>query len=158
MLFPAKPTCHHGHQRPIGWAEPRRDDQYGIWEPFRRCDYCGSIHPEDLIKFLGEGATLDGADWKYGWPHKFYVRGIRNQYVGDVARVGTSFSAGKETAILGAPPKFCWSKWYNEHIMDEGYDDEARGALLSLLEQSGITFKIQDGRLIHISPSFGFQK
>lgn len=45
-------------------------------ESFRRCSYCGSVHPRDLLKARDEGkiGTVDrSVDWKYGWPHKVYV-------------------------------------------------------------------------------------
>jgi hypothetical protein len=70
-------------------------------DPFRRCSYCGSIHPADLLaldfevipfdpatfvpavppSFPAElqrpadykPPTVEWADWKYGWPHKLYV-------------------------------------------------------------------------------------
>lgn len=47
------------------WHEPRRG------EHFRRCSFCGSIHPEDLAAETGWRA--EWADRKYGFPHKFYV-------------------------------------------------------------------------------------
>lgn len=47
------------------WNEPRHG------EHFRRCSYCGSVHPEDLA---AEPAWQpEWADQKYLWPHKFYV-------------------------------------------------------------------------------------
>ena len=45
-------------------------------EGFRRCSYCGSVHPLDLLKARDEGriGKVDrSVDWKYGWPHKIYV-------------------------------------------------------------------------------------
>ena len=43
-------------------------------EPFRRCSYCGSLHPEDFLAAAKAGARIDrGVDWKYGWPHKVYI-------------------------------------------------------------------------------------
>lgn len=45
-------------------------------ESFRRCSYCGSVHPQDLLKARNEGkiGSVDrSVDWKYGWPHKIYV-------------------------------------------------------------------------------------
>jgi len=166
MKFPEAPTCHAKARRwgpdPISWREPRVDKEYGVTEPFRRCSYCGSIHPEDLIRLLGEGATLNGADWKYGWPHKFYVEGVPNKTTEVVAKVGSNSKAVDgvvvTTPILGKPPRECHVKWYNEHIMDEGYDDEARCALMSVLEASGITFSMKDGELVYRSPCHGFQK
>lgn len=47
------------------WREP----DYG--EHFRRCSYCGSIHPDDLA--VESTWRAEWADQKYGWPHKFYV-------------------------------------------------------------------------------------
>lgn len=47
------------------WRDPDRG------EHFRRCSYCGSMHPEDLVNT--PGCRVDWADQKYGWPHKFYV-------------------------------------------------------------------------------------
>jgi hypothetical protein len=47
------------------WREPFRG------EHFRRCSYCGSIHPADLAAEPVWRASW--ADRKYGWPHKFYV-------------------------------------------------------------------------------------
>jgi hypothetical protein len=73
MRFPEKPTVH-GTQSPVSgypaiWRPPFADRG----ETFRTCFYCGSIHPEDLLKALDAGGKLGGSDWKYGWPHKFYV-------------------------------------------------------------------------------------
>lgn len=129
MIFPERPTCHDNDLSPVfkTMAPEWRTREGG---PHRRCSYCGSLHPEDLMKVLGEGARLGGADWKYGWPHKFYV------YHG--------------TEHL---------KWYNEHITDVGYDDEARGALLGVLEASGIKFFIDEGgRLAYSAPFSGYQR
>ena len=41
------------------------------------CPYCGSISLEKLIKLLQTpGTRFSGSDWKYGWPHKFYVDAV----------------------------------------------------------------------------------
>lgn len=47
------------------WADPVRG------EHFRRCSFCGSINPEDLV--AESSWRADWADPKYGWPHKFYI-------------------------------------------------------------------------------------
>ena len=47
------------------WSKPRHG------EHFRRCSYCGSVHPEDLAAEPAWHA--EWADRKYGWPHKFYA-------------------------------------------------------------------------------------
>lgn len=41
----------------------------------RHCEYCGSLHPEDVAAGIRAGATGEWADWKYGWPHKVYFSG-----------------------------------------------------------------------------------
>lgn len=46
--------------------------RYG--EHFRRCNYCGSIAPDDLaVEIQRGGIHPEWADQKYGWPHKLYV-------------------------------------------------------------------------------------
>lgn len=54
------------------WRGPRRGEHW------RTCSYCGSIHPEDLaVEIQGENPPRpEWSDFKYGWPHKVYVRGI----------------------------------------------------------------------------------
>jgi hypothetical protein len=38
------------------------------------CRYCGSISVAHAIELLGKPQTsFSGSDWKYGWPHKFYI-------------------------------------------------------------------------------------
>jgi hypothetical protein len=123
------------------WSEPARG------EHFRRCSFCGSIHPGDLAaETAGTGtcticsqqgweacfraqkapwmtddalagldisdeerARVDAlnpahsygpggwyaswADRKYGWPHKFYVEGLRNRDPGALFCVGSSSEA-----------------------------------------------------------------
>lgn len=61
------------------WSDPARG------EHFRRCSYCGSMHPDDLVS-IARG-RVDWADRKYGWPHKFYVH-VPNQTPGQVFVVG----------------------------------------------------------------------
>lgn len=38
------------------------------------CSYCGSLTIDGILEALSTSGTgYSGADWKYGWPHKFYV-------------------------------------------------------------------------------------
>lgn len=48
----------------------------------RGCSYCGSMHPADLAAAIKAGAVASWADFKYGWPHKAYVRGVPNPHAG----------------------------------------------------------------------------
>lgn len=58
---------HPDSARLRGWTW--REPTHG--EHFRRCSWCGSIHPDDLA--AEPVWTPNWADRKYGWPHKFYV-------------------------------------------------------------------------------------
>lgn len=89
-MWPERPTCHDDDYRlqpPFGmygqpkWAGPfaesaRAKPGHVTYQPYRDCSFCGSIHAEDLLTALKGGAIMRGSDWKYGWPHKFYVERI----------------------------------------------------------------------------------
>jgi hypothetical protein len=132
--------CHKGERHIRGmendhWREPRLDaEPYGY--PFRTCSYCGSMHPEDLEKFLNEGATLDMADWKYGWPHKFYVEGIPNPQVGKMVNCGSKSYFDEEKGervdepLIQMAPTTTFAKFYNLHLGDLADTDLERIALL----------------------------
>ena len=40
---------------------------------FRKCSYCGSMHPEDAAAAFRAGLKGEWAEMKYGWPHKAYI-------------------------------------------------------------------------------------
>lgn len=188
LTWPERPTCHKtdsifriGHD--LHWRDPRpREDIADPYEqPFRTCSYCGSINPEDLYRLLSEGnGTLSGSDWKYGWPHKFYLEGVANPIAGVETH---SYCYGPREGLekYGAPgfepeehepghwrivssvspaPRATFGKWYNEHLDDEGYSPEAWDALAALLEQhAGIRFfRGEDGRLMYRAPRAGYQR
>lgn len=79
--------------RPAGEKlHPSNDDV----PSFRTCSYCGSMHPEDLLEALKAGAELHMADMKYGWPHKFYVDGVKNLNAGALVRRSSMSIEGPE--------------------------------------------------------------
>lgn len=44
------------------------------WRSDDTCSYCGSMTTAKTIELLKTpGTNYSGADWKYGWPHKFYL-------------------------------------------------------------------------------------
>lgn len=190
MKFPEVPTVHGSDPTPTGKPSEWRASRDG--EPFRTCFWCGCIHPEDLLTAIKAGAVVGGSDWKYGWPHKFYVDVVNP----DPARL---FDVGSETKTFDEPCPTCCgpdgkpradlmvaeaqacpcrglfrrtertthmgtretfhAKWYNEHIQDEGFDDEARAALLLALEQTGgIKFELEGGKLKYRAPYHGYQR
>jgi hypothetical protein len=73
----------------------------------RSCGYCGSMHPTDVVAALKAGARLEGADRKYGWPHKFYLHGVPNPHEGQRCSV-ESRGYGSEK---GAPPPADPGEW-----------------------------------------------
>lgn len=183
MNWPDKPTCHYvapvfkvsdivwRPERPEGYPE-HSQNPYGY--PFRTCSYCGSIHPEDLLRVLANGATLGGSDWKYGWPHKFYVEGIPNPLAGKMVEQysytsrpdlypeetwekdpeGEGYRNKKESWVA---PATTHAKWYNTHLLD--LDDKAFAFMAESLKMyAGIEFKKVDGELKYCAPYAGYQK
>jgi hypothetical protein len=155
LTWPEKPTCHSidpvfviaDHME---WRPPARG------EPFRRCSYCGSMHPEDVLRVLSiEGTKLGGSDWKYGWPHKFYIDILDNKPIQEDGEQAVVEAIDKK---LISPAKF-YGKWYNEHLTDAGYSKDAFEALTKALhEHSGILFKLDGDKLAYAAPSRGYQR
>lgn len=165
--WPERPTCHDSDPSqgppfnfpPAAW----RTDERG----FRTCSHCGSIHPEDLLRSLQAGAALETADWKYGWPHKFYVSNIPNANHGrevsrssgsgplpmsdadrarwkrygerEGCRVEFSEADGRWKAKVFEPDApTAHGKWYNVHLSE--LSPAAFEALAARLAVTGVTF------------------
>ncbi len=124
MQFPERPTCHN--------KEPRYLDLAIEWRGDDTCSYCGSLSPQKLLDVLkDEQSRVSGSDWKYGWPHKFYVH--------DGKRI--------------------MHKWYNDHLRDEGYDEEAMKTLLfALTVHSGIEWFRDERGIGYSAPYHGYQR
>lgn len=55
-------------------ASPVHGGEWIEYEGLRRCRYCGSLTVEDATRMLSTpGVEFSGSDWKYGFPHKFYL-------------------------------------------------------------------------------------
>lgn len=114
-----------------------------------------------------KGVRVGGSDWKYGWPHKFYIDGIPNPVAGQ--RTATYMSTGtpnsRERTLYseGTAPATQRAKWYNDHlqeILDLDHDTFTEFArVLSL--HSGVTWRAleKDGRLVvgYSAPYAGYQ-
>lgn len=162
---PVHPETKDGLFRygPWEWAEPRKG------EHFRRCSYCGSIHPNDLA--MEEFWKAEWADRKYGWPHKFYVdiinRDPEQSYLIGMAThpknssterwVQTSDLTEAQQEILGSmnyDSDALWylfgsrpthnAKFYTIHLKDPNLDPEVRQRIE---QRSGISFKFEDGKI-----------
>lgn len=64
-------TLAHKGELPPNFTKPHWERRQGVaWET---CSYCGSMSIDQVLKLLQTpGQAYSGADWKYGWPHKFY--------------------------------------------------------------------------------------
>ena len=83
------------------WEDGRRG------EHFRRCSFCGSVHPEDLA--TEPAWRVEWADRKYGWPHKFYVN-IPNRDPGALFVISTQSGPAGRPAPLSTPT-LTWVAW-----------------------------------------------
>jgi len=141
------------------WQAPARG------EHFRRCSFCGSVHPADLA---AEPAwTPQWADQKYGWPHKFYVD-IPNRDPDALFCVGASTHpdprmvaadelAAQQRAIIerdgmtgdwaayafGTRPHH-FGKFYTVHLADPAIPSEVREAVF---RGCGLRFSFDGGRV-----------
>lgn len=148
-----------------GWSW--RDPKDG--EHFRRCSYCGSIHPEDLAAETEWRA--DWADRKYGWPHKFYSNipnrdpgrrfivastnspeppsllvgdeWIRGSAVPDDVDTDGYANLGEMWVTLGTRESH-FAKFYTVHLADPAADQPALEAIQRV---SGLRFQFEDGRV-----------
>lgn len=144
------------------WDKPRHG------EHFRRCDYCGSINPDDLVAEPTWHA--DWADRKYGWPHKFYVdipdrKGELDCVDSTNSAVRPSFGDWKRVADLTPAERKACSEWvlasqtwvqlavrsshhakfYTEHLQDPAISAETKDAIHRI---SGLEFEwMLDGRV-----------
>lgn len=129
IVWPTAPTIHKAEMRlPGGEVDEWKVRDAGL----RHCDYCGSIHPEDLMTLLQTGkARLSGADWKYGFPHKFYV------------------SSSDGCGHLG--------KFYTRHLIE--LSPVAFDAFAPVLSQAcGIKWERDETGIKYAAPYVGFQK
>lgn len=167
MKWPERHTCHaheprfrlaKGEWRPPRAVAKRGDDDGPDIQPTRECDYCGGMHAGDLLELLRGPALigLEVAGWKYGWPHKIYVSGIPNplagvptirswRYFTDANGVGQ-----RESGEPRPEPATMTEKFYTEHLLDEGYDDEAFKSITdAIAARTGLRFEVREGKLFY---------
>lgn len=155
-------TCHldarfrSTNSRPGKWHPPEDTvdasgfPRIALW---RTCDFCGSIHPGDLVELTKRIEFCDAllpfeqrialphmemADLKYGYPHKVYVT------TKEIIRPEQEFQHGldfdkKPIMRKGYSP---FIKFYTEHLMDEGIDEEAFASIAEVLSKhTGFIFE-----------------
>lgn len=132
----AHKNTHTGMYTPL-WEDGHPPDVAGTRTTgrLRHCSWCGSMHPEDLAAALQAGAKASLADMKYGWPHKAYIDGVPNPYVGmlecrtsgggyasrdnDPSKLWTQKEDGRWDYVVHTPAAdTMWAKFYTEHLLD----------------------------------------
>lgn len=107
---------------PWVWRDP--DPRF----PALTCSFCGSVQPEYAEKLLTrDEPTVSGSDWKYGWPHKFYLTDEKGQM---------------------------W-KFYSEHLLEASNFETLTAALSTVLHVT-FEYDLQ-GRMNYKAPSKGYQ-
>jgi hypothetical protein len=129
MKWAEVPTCHAGERVLLpkfqhNWRPPEPETR-PYSRPFRTCAFCGCIHPGDLLQILEEQADRVTFDRNSGLIRKFYINNIRSPLEGQQAEFGREADG---TPIMGTI-KDTWAKFYVQHLLDEGIDDEAFEAL-----------------------------
>lgn len=161
---------------------------FRIWkhDPWEHCQYCGSLRVSQVLEFMKQpGVKFSGADWKYGWPHKFTFE-VPNPTPDVKEEVGSM--SGPE--VDGTHPDDRWScfahgdnqcacpkeprttgywrrvkmgvrthkhvKFYNDHLK------EATPAELEAFNKLsgpmfGITFEIKEGKVWYRARNAGIQ-
>jgi hypothetical protein len=150
------------------WEPPQRG------EHFRRCSFCGSIHPEDLA--AEPEWTPSWADMKYGWPHKFYAdipnrepnqlyvtSASQNQYTEDYIPLeqltDEQRAVAERDAYLRDDDPWThfqfghrrnhFGKFYTVHLAD---DQIADSVAADVEQRSGLafTFEVADGEIARV--------
>lgn len=135
------------HFHPDGnypWSAPRSPaedtSKYGrSAREWYACQYCSSMHPQDLAAAIRLGATVSWADFKYGWPHKVYVDRAPNRYEGELeVRWWGPDGPGPEEPAKAVT----WGKFYTVHLQDATPEDR-----LTIQRAMGLMFEFQGDHL-----------
>lgn len=85
--------------------------------PWPMCSYCGSITPTDMIALMQtDGTRYSGSDWKYGFPHKFYIEAAIEPI--EHYCIGATYQDGQMSDPLYDTKKHQHLKFYTEHMQD----------------------------------------
>lgn len=157
-------TLVHGVFKPLsdGFEPGYRDDSIrpDPRRPYRACNFCGSMHPEDVYNALKAGAKLEMADWKGVGPRKFYISQIPHDREGDQISTVSKYEDGEHVSGAYVDGAFVagathaagkgHGKFYTRHLSDiqsaEAF--EALAALLHELHPHVEWLKDEDGRVM----------
>lgn len=126
------------------WREDKTDGDV------LRCRYCGSIRVDDAIRYLKQpGTRFSGADWKYGWPHKFYLEPV-NPDADKEVQVGSKYANEIDTPIMGKRSHLHF-KFYNSHLKEATEEELTEFSELSR-KAFGITWGRDDQGIFYRAP------
>lgn len=119
------------------------------------CSYCGSVTPEDFLRFCQmPGMRYSGSDWKYGFPHKFYLTVPCEAYE---RVVSSTWQHGKCQEVKLDMVSTRYAKFYTKHFEDA---TDAQLAEYTTVGQPlfGIEFgRDETGRIYYRAPQHGYQ-
>jgi len=139
-----------------------KDTGYTVREDgFRHCNYCGSLDSVELAELIkNKQATLHGADWKYGYPHKFYVKIINPNPERQViisSGMKMKDDAWQRVDEYGPSGPILHGKFYMNHL--QLIDIDIFNEIIPYInDASGITFARDEHGIKYSSPHFDFQK
>ncbi len=117
-------------------------DGDGVFIPdlYPTCSYCGSLSVEAMLQaFRTPGVHYSGSDWKYGWPHKFYIDIPCEPY----RRVSCSRSYLGETTHEHGMFTSRHHKFYSTHLNDATVEQLAQWNA-EVAPRLGVWFEFQD--------------
>lgn len=118
------------------------------------CSYCGSLTIEDTLRFLQTpGTQYSGSDWKYGWPHKFYITYPSKPYI---HKVSSTYVNGVETDVRFKEMNTRHGKFYSTHLAD-ATQDQIRQWNKVALPLLGVAFDLHDDAGVCYYAPRGFQ-
>lgn len=156
---------------------PDSDERFRDTDPYVTCSFCASLHPDEFLRAAFLGAKIGGSDWKYGYPHKFYVdwpnpeperlypvshlsEGATPEQFGYTGDYGPGGERGldwreEDGRWIGYGKRLTLhTKFYSEHLVGWLNDERAE----RIKQMTGIHFSVRDGRLHYAAPHHGYQR
>ena len=149
--------AHAGEPRAEGYGFEMRSvkEADGALSPdlLPTCGYCGSLTIDDAIKALQiPGTHYSGSDWKYGWPHKFYLTIPCEPYE---RIIGSKWAPGKPVEHTRATVTTRSQKFYSTHLLDATPEQIAQWNSIAA-PLLGVRFEVDEKGLKWFAPR-GYQ-